>query len=87
MRISCRIFVQKNTTIRQQFPVQVTCARTIHISQGLTMDNLSFDPIGIKQHGIIYTTLSHIRNVLSLYLLHELHPKNFVVSNKVKNEM
>ena len=51
------------------------------------MDKLVVDPIGIKQHGLIYTSLSCIRNVSSLYLLHELHPKNFVVSNKVKNEM
>ena len=51
------------------------------------MDKLAIDPIGIKQHGLIYTTLSRIRNVSSLYLLHELHPKFFVVSNKVKNEM
>ena len=83
-RISRRIFFQEKPTIRQQFPVQVTCARTIHRSQGLTMDKLAVDPIGIKQHRLIYTALSRIRNVSSLYLLHELHPKNFVVNYKEK---
>ena len=51
------------------------------------MDKLDFDPIGIKQHGLIYTTLSHIRDISSLYLLHQLHPKKIVVNNKVKIEM
>lgn len=44
-RISRKILIHKKPSIRQQFPVQVACARTIHRSQGLTMDRLAFDPI------------------------------------------
>ena len=31
----------------QQFPIQLARARTIHRSQGLTLDNVAFDPSGI----------------------------------------
>lgn len=54
--------------IREQFLVQLACACTIHRSQGLMMDRLAFDPHGIKQHGLVYTTLSRVRNIKSLYL-------------------
>lgn len=34
-------------TIRKQFPIQLSCARTIHRTQGLTLDQLAFDPTGV----------------------------------------
>ena len=43
-----RMTSNKNITIRKQFPIQLTCARTIHRSQGLTMETLAFDPTGVK---------------------------------------
>jgi hypothetical protein len=33
--------------IQKQFPIQLACARTIKRSQGLTLDNVAFDPTGI----------------------------------------
>ena len=62
----------RHLKIRKQFPIQLACARTIHRSQGLTLDNVAFDPSGIRKHGLVYTTLSHVRNIQSLYLLNAL---------------
>jgi hypothetical protein len=41
-----------------------TC--TIHRSQGLTFDYLTFDPTNISKHGLTYTTFSHV--ILFIYL-------------------
>jgi hypothetical protein len=49
--------------IRKQFPIQLACPRIMHKSQGLILDNVAFDPVGIRIHGLIYTTLSHVRNI------------------------
>jgi ATP-dependent exoDNAse (exonuclease V) alpha subunit len=54
--------------IQKTISNQIACARTIHRSQGLTLDNVAFDPTGIRIHGLVYTTLSHVRNIESLYL-------------------
>lgn len=51
------------------------------------MDRLAFDPYGIKQHGLVYTALSRVRNIKSLYLVNKLQPTNFSVSQKVVCEM
>ena len=70
-------------TIRKQFPVQLACARTIHRTQGLTLEKMAFDPSGISQHGLIYTTLSRVRNINALYILQRLTKKNFNVNKKI----
>jgi hypothetical protein len=46
--------------IRKQFPIKLACARTVHRSQGITLDSVAFDPAGIRIHGLVYTTLSHV---------------------------
>ena len=73
--------------IREQFPVQIACAWTIHRSQGLTMDRLAFDPHGIHRHGLVYIALSRVRNIKSLYLINKLQSTNFKISQKVVCEM
>jgi hypothetical protein len=43
-----------------QFPTQLVVAQTIHRSQGLTLDCLTFDMTGVTKHGLRYTTLSRV---------------------------
>ncbi|XP_059077054.1 uncharacterized protein LOC131876217 [Cryptomeria japonica] len=82
-----KILTNTKIVIRKQFPIQIACARTIHRSQGLTMQGLAFDPTGIKQHGLTYTTLSRTRSIESLFLLKPLNPTNFKVKQKICLEM
>ena len=54
----------KNEThliIRIQFPIQLAAARTVHRSQGLSLDEMTFDPSGINKNGLTYIALSQIR--------------------------
>jgi ATP-dependent exoDNAse (exonuclease V) alpha subunit len=73
--------------IRKRFPIKLACARTIHRSQGLTLDNVSFQPARIQIHGLVYTALSHVRRIDSLYLLSPLTKDNFKLKQKVDIEM
>jgi len=73
--------------IRKQFPIQLACAHTIHRSQGLTLDRVAFDPTGVQVHGLVYTALSRVKNIESLYLLNPLKHNNFKVKKKVNCEM
>jgi hypothetical protein len=43
--------------IQKQFQIHLACARTIHKSQGLTLDNVAFNPNGIQKRGLVYTTV------------------------------
>ncbi len=54
---------------RFQFPIQLTTPRTIHPSQGLSLDELIFDPTNVKKHGLTCTTLSPIRTKEKLSML------------------
>ena len=78
---------RKQTNVRKQFPIQLACARTIHRAQGLTLDGLAFDPIGIITHGLVYTALSQVKTMDSLYLIQKLSQENFYVNKKVVIEM
>ena len=51
------------------------------------MDRLAFDPKGVKQHGLVYTALSRVKDINSLYLLSKLQQSNFSISNKALVEM
>lgn len=51
------------------------------------MEEVTFDPSKVCQHGLAYTALSHARKIESLYLTHKLQHTNFKVSHKLKNEM
>ena len=77
----------RHLKIRKHFLVQLACAHTMHRSQGLTLDNVAFDPSGIRKHGLVYTTLSCVRNIQSLYLLNALTKDNFRVKQKIASEM
>jgi exonuclease III len=90
LRIEKPLSTTKNPThlkIRKQFPIKLACARTIHRSQGLTLDSVAFDPAGIRIHGLVYTALSRVRNIESLYLLNPLKMDNFKVKQKIDTEM
>ena len=78
---------RKQTIVRKQFPIQLACARTIHRAQGLTLDRLSIDPIGIRTHRLFYTALSRVKSKDSLYLIQKLSQENFYVNKKVVIEM
>jgi hypothetical protein len=73
--------------ICKQFPVHLSCACTIHKSQGLTMDSVAFDLVGVRRHGLVYTTLLHVRRINSLYLLSPLEMDNFNVKQNIVVEM
>jgi exonuclease III len=72
---------------RKQFEVKIPCARTFHRSQGLTLDSVSFDPTGIRIHGLVYIALSCVRSIDSLYLQSPLTKDKFKVKHKVDIEM
>jgi hypothetical protein len=74
-------------TIHKKFPIKHACARTVHRSQGLTLDNVAFQPTGIQIHGLVCTTLSRVRSIDSLYLLSPLKKDNSKVKQKVDIEM
>jgi hypothetical protein len=42
-----------------QFPIQLTITRTIHRSQGLSLDELVFDPINVLKNGYVYNIILH----------------------------
>ena len=48
---------KSQTTIRNQFPIQLACARPIHRTQDLTLNGTTFDPTRVTRNGIMYTTL------------------------------
>lgn len=51
------------------------------------MKALDFDPTGIRQHGLTYTTLSQTKTIDSLFFLKPLTIKNFKVKGKIHEEM
>jgi hypothetical protein len=82
-----KIRIGKNQThliTRIQFPIQLTATRTIHQFQGLSLDDMVFNPCGENKHGLGYTTLSWIRTKEKLYLLTPLTTSNFQVETFVQ---
>ena len=75
------------TIVQMQFPIQLACARPIHRSQGLTLVGLAFEPSHISTHVLVYTTLSRVKTMESLYLVNKLTQKNFHVNKKIVEEM
>jgi hypothetical protein len=49
--------------------IQLTTTITIHQSRGLLLDELVFNPINVRKHGLSNSALSHIRTKEGLYLL------------------
>ncbi len=64
-----------------QYLIQLAATPTIHWSQGLILDFLTFDPSGIHHHELTYTTLSRVRGKKNLYLLAPSVEANFKVDN------
>jgi hypothetical protein len=50
------------------------------------MDNLAFDPHGVFQHGLTYTTLTRIQTKENLYLFNPLQQTKLNVDVMVKKE-
>jgi len=63
--------------MRIQFPIQLVVTRTIHRSQRLTFDCLTFDIISVTKLGITYTTLLKVCSKEDFYLLFPLLNKFF----------
>jgi hypothetical protein len=55
--------------------------RTIHQSQGLSLDDVVSNPCGVNKHGLAYIALSWICTKEKLYLLTPLTTSNFQVEN------
>jgi len=70
-----------------QFPVQLTTSRTIYRSQGLSLNELVFDPTNVKKHGLTYITLSRIQTKEKLILLAPFQHEIFYVDPRVHVEM
>jgi hypothetical protein len=70
-----------------QFSIQLVAARTVHRSQGLSLDEMAFDPSGINEHGLTYYALSQIRTKEKLYLLHPLANSHFQIDKSISIEM
>ena len=68
--------------LENNFWIQLASARTIHRTQGITTDKLAFDPTGITTHGLVYTALSRVKSIESVYLLNEFTHKNFHVKQR-----
>ena len=78
---------QSHLITRIQFPIQLAATRTIHRAQGLSLDDLVFNPCGVNKHGLAYTALSHIRSKEKLYLSAPLEISNFQINSSVLEEM
>jgi hypothetical protein len=81
--VAKKIRIRKNQThlITQiQFPIQLAIASTIYRSQGLSFDDVVFNPFGVNKHGLAFITYTYQRK---LYLLIPLTTSNFQVDISV----
>jgi hypothetical protein len=73
--------------MRIQFPIQLIVTQTIHRSQKLTFDCLTFHIIDVTKLGLTYTTLLRVCSKEDFYLLFPLLNKTFQVDHFVQEEM
>jgi hypothetical protein len=73
--------------IKIQFPIQLAIAKTIHRSQGLSLNELVFYPNNVKKHGLTYIALSRIQTKEKLFLLTIFQHEIFYVDPKIHVEM
>jgi hypothetical protein len=52
--------VQSHLIKKIEFLIQFATARTVHCLEGLSLDELVFDPINLKKHGLTCIALSRI---------------------------
>lgn len=72
--------------IRRQFPLRLACAKTIHKSQGSTMNKAVLHFGKRKQEHMHYVGLSRVRKLEDVFLL-ELNESKISVSKSVADEM
>jgi len=53
----------------------------------LTLDKLAFDPSNIRTHGLVFTTLSRVKTMNSLFLIQKITQENFCINQKVTTKM
>jgi hypothetical protein len=72
--------------IRRQFPIRMACAKTIHKSQGSTMNRAVLHFGKRKQEHMHYVGLSRIKRLDDVYIL-ELNENKITISKDVIQEM
>uniref|UniRef100_A0A8C4NJN1 ATP-dependent DNA helicase n=1 Tax=Eptatretus burgeri TaxID=7764 RepID=A0A8C4NJN1_EPTBU len=72
--------------VRTQFPLRPAAAKTIHRSQGDTLDKLVIDLDGRKMRRIHYVGLSHVKSLDQLYILN-LNEDKIRLSKDVQQHM
>jgi hypothetical protein len=60
-----------------QFPIQLITTCILHCSQRLSIDCLTFDPIGVIRHGLTYITPSMFYSNEYLFYSHHYSTKTF----------
>jgi hypothetical protein len=70
-----------------QFPIQLDAACTIHQTQGLSLDYLTFDPTNVYKHGLTYITFSRVKKKEFFYLLQLLLMNFFQIDPIIAMEM
>jgi hypothetical protein len=67
--------------------MQLATVKINHHSQGLSLDELVFDPTNIKKHGLTHITLSHIQTKEKIFLLTPFQHDNSYVDLRIHVEM
>ena len=70
-----------------QFPIQLVVVRIIHKAQGLSLDDLIFNPCSVHKYELAYIALSSIRSKEKLYLSDSLEILNFQIDNSILEKM
>lgn len=76
--------VEKERVVRNQIPLRLAYAITIHKAQGASLDSALVD-VGPStfEYGQAYVALSRVRSLEALYI-YEIHPKAFKAHPTVK---
>ena len=78
---------QTNQVLRKQFPLRQSAAKTIHRSQGDTLDRVVVDLTSARREAHMhYVALSLVRTLSGLFIL-QLRENKIHISNEVKQEM
>ena len=87
-RVHSKFMVMKNFSVyRQQFPLILAYAITIHKSQGLSLDcTIVHLSDRVFSAGMAYVALSRVRSLAGLHLS-AFHPKSIIVSTNCLKEV